>query len=481
MTVLLCGTSGTGKSTLASLLAGRLGVTGVLSTDSVRHMLRAFSTPADAPLLWVSTYEAGDAFRCGGPSGRCAGMFCKPGCSPDERCCSISCSAASRHSRTAMNVATSCCLGNVPFLSRQCFGTTGLHLNTGLSGFDLQTPVCPVRCFEQLSRQLLAAERERPAHLHADILQHWSSQTIAAGGVMMRFPSQGASRRGRLGHEQARGDYCGAQPAAIACFSCSCLSPSLKIPALCMQKHQSSLRMLCCPRHRCRLHWHTGCSPTAPPVYHQRICSCPFCRSARLRHARIKQVLMTTEADYGGQSAVVVGERGMAAAGVQGAGGLGDGVAGGAGGGLRGAAAVAGGGGRPPGAQRRAAPHAPPPLCGALPHLHQVPPAAAAAACARGKLLPSQTQSLPSHSPSCLPSFLCRANMPNLFLPPPFPRSCPHALIWNPVEVHISSALSSSACMFLANGARCAAPAPLCSEHESLMRLPALAPESTSG
>ncbi len=63
VTVLLCGTSGTGKSTLASLLAGRLGVTGVLSTDSVRHMLRAFSTPADAPLLWVSTYEAGDAFR----------------------------------------------------------------------------------------------------------------------------------------------------------------------------------------------------------------------------------------------------------------------------------------------------------------------------------------------------------------------------------------------------------------------------------
>ena len=38
--IMLCGTAGTGKSTLASLLAQRLGITTVLSTDSVRHGLR---------------------------------------------------------------------------------------------------------------------------------------------------------------------------------------------------------------------------------------------------------------------------------------------------------------------------------------------------------------------------------------------------------------------------------------------------------
>jgi 2-phosphoglycerate kinase len=38
--VLLCGTSGTGKSTLAALLAARLGISTVVSTDSIRHMMR---------------------------------------------------------------------------------------------------------------------------------------------------------------------------------------------------------------------------------------------------------------------------------------------------------------------------------------------------------------------------------------------------------------------------------------------------------
>ena len=57
MTVLLAGTSGTGKSTLAGLLAVRLGISTVLSTDSVRHMLRSFTPQAANPLLWASTYE----------------------------------------------------------------------------------------------------------------------------------------------------------------------------------------------------------------------------------------------------------------------------------------------------------------------------------------------------------------------------------------------------------------------------------------
>ena len=57
VTVLLAGTSGTGKSTLAGLLAARLGITTVLSTDNIRHMLRSFADEDKNPLLWASTYQ----------------------------------------------------------------------------------------------------------------------------------------------------------------------------------------------------------------------------------------------------------------------------------------------------------------------------------------------------------------------------------------------------------------------------------------
>ncbi|XXG40187.1 hypothetical protein AAC387_Pa01g0968 [Persea americana] len=60
VTVLLCGTSGCGKSTLSSLLASRLGITTVVSTDSIRHMMRSFVDEKDNPLLWASTYHAGE-------------------------------------------------------------------------------------------------------------------------------------------------------------------------------------------------------------------------------------------------------------------------------------------------------------------------------------------------------------------------------------------------------------------------------------
>ncbi|CAM6102339.1 unnamed protein product [Calypogeia fissa] len=60
VTVLLCGTSGCGKSTLSSLLASRLGITTVVSTDSLRHMMRSFVSEKENPLLWASTYHAGE-------------------------------------------------------------------------------------------------------------------------------------------------------------------------------------------------------------------------------------------------------------------------------------------------------------------------------------------------------------------------------------------------------------------------------------
>ncbi|KAH7297126.1 hypothetical protein KP509_26G054900 [Ceratopteris richardii] len=60
MTVLLCGTSGCGKSTLSTLLASRLGITTVVSTDSIRHMMRSFVDERQNPLLYASTYSAGE-------------------------------------------------------------------------------------------------------------------------------------------------------------------------------------------------------------------------------------------------------------------------------------------------------------------------------------------------------------------------------------------------------------------------------------
>uniref|UniRef100_A0ACD5TU00 Uncharacterized protein n=1 Tax=Avena sativa TaxID=4498 RepID=A0ACD5TU00_AVESA len=60
VTVLLCGTSGCGKSTLSTLLGSRLGITTVVSTDSIRHMMRSFADEKENPLLWASTYHAGE-------------------------------------------------------------------------------------------------------------------------------------------------------------------------------------------------------------------------------------------------------------------------------------------------------------------------------------------------------------------------------------------------------------------------------------
>lgn len=55
----MAGTSGTGKSTLASLLGARFGIQTVLSTDSIRHVMRNYIPEKDNPILFCSTYEAG--------------------------------------------------------------------------------------------------------------------------------------------------------------------------------------------------------------------------------------------------------------------------------------------------------------------------------------------------------------------------------------------------------------------------------------
>jgi len=55
--ILLGGSSGTGKSTLASLVGARFGISTVLSTDSIRHIMRNFMTKEENSLLFCSTYE----------------------------------------------------------------------------------------------------------------------------------------------------------------------------------------------------------------------------------------------------------------------------------------------------------------------------------------------------------------------------------------------------------------------------------------
>jgi 2-phosphoglycerate kinase len=59
LVVLIGGTTGVGKSTLATMLAGRLGITGVIATDVIRQVLRAFFTPEAMPTVHHSAFEAG--------------------------------------------------------------------------------------------------------------------------------------------------------------------------------------------------------------------------------------------------------------------------------------------------------------------------------------------------------------------------------------------------------------------------------------
>jgi 2-phosphoglycerate kinase len=59
--VLLAGSTGVGKSTLATMLAGRLGITRVIATDVIRQVLRAFFSREFMPAVHYSAFEAGEA------------------------------------------------------------------------------------------------------------------------------------------------------------------------------------------------------------------------------------------------------------------------------------------------------------------------------------------------------------------------------------------------------------------------------------
>jgi 2-phosphoglycerate kinase len=60
--ILIGGATGTGKSTVASELAYRFGITRVTSTDFIRQTMRAFFSAGFMPSIHYSSFEAGDAF-----------------------------------------------------------------------------------------------------------------------------------------------------------------------------------------------------------------------------------------------------------------------------------------------------------------------------------------------------------------------------------------------------------------------------------
>ncbi|MEA2308964.1 MAG: 2-phosphoglycerate kinase [Thermoleophilaceae bacterium] len=57
--VMLGGAPGVGKSTLATLLAGRVGISRVIATDAIRHVIRAFFSHDFMPVVHYSSFEAG--------------------------------------------------------------------------------------------------------------------------------------------------------------------------------------------------------------------------------------------------------------------------------------------------------------------------------------------------------------------------------------------------------------------------------------
>ena len=59
LVLMIGGTTGVGKSTLATMLAARLGITRVIATDVIRQVLRAFFTHEAMPSVHASAFEAG--------------------------------------------------------------------------------------------------------------------------------------------------------------------------------------------------------------------------------------------------------------------------------------------------------------------------------------------------------------------------------------------------------------------------------------
>jgi 2-phosphoglycerate kinase len=63
LVVLIGGTTGVGKSTIATQLATRLGIVRVVATDAIREVMRALFSLELMPTLHASSFEAGSVMR----------------------------------------------------------------------------------------------------------------------------------------------------------------------------------------------------------------------------------------------------------------------------------------------------------------------------------------------------------------------------------------------------------------------------------
>lgn len=61
--ILVGGTTGVGKSTIATQLAARLGITRIISTDAIREVMRSMFSERIMPALHTSSFQAADAIR----------------------------------------------------------------------------------------------------------------------------------------------------------------------------------------------------------------------------------------------------------------------------------------------------------------------------------------------------------------------------------------------------------------------------------
>jgi 2-phosphoglycerate kinase len=63
LVILIGGATGVGKSTIATMLAARLGIVRIVSTDAVREVMRAFFSPELMPAIHSSSFDAAGVLR----------------------------------------------------------------------------------------------------------------------------------------------------------------------------------------------------------------------------------------------------------------------------------------------------------------------------------------------------------------------------------------------------------------------------------